>query len=53
MLADDRSEVSLKRHAHATAAMDADEPAAVSVEEMNLGMPTGLMDSIHLEAGCA
>jgi hypothetical protein len=52
MLADNRSEVSLKRHTHAIAAVYADEPAAISVEEMNLGMPTGLIDLVHLKTGC-
>src|SRR5262249_6993187 len=51
MLADNRSEVPLKHHTHAITAVYADDPATVGVEEMNLGMPTGLIDLIHLETG--
>jgi hypothetical protein len=53
MLADDRSEVSLKRYAHATAAMDADETAAVAVKEMHLGMLASLIDLVDLKTGQA
>jgi hypothetical protein len=48
MLSDDRSEISFKRNTHAIAAMDADEAATV---EVNLGVSTGLVNPIHLEAG--
>jgi hypothetical protein len=50
MLADDRSEVSLKRHTHAIAAMDADEPAAV---EVDLSVVPSLIDLVDLKAGRA
>jgi hypothetical protein len=53
MLADDRSEVPLKRYAHAIAAMDPDKTAAVGVGKVNLGVPTGLINPIYPEAGCA
>jgi hypothetical protein len=33
--------------------VNTDETAAVSVEETNLGMPTGLLDPINLKAGQA
>jgi hypothetical protein len=29
----------------------ANQPATVGVEEVNFGMPTGLIDSVHLKAG--
>jgi len=53
MFSDDRSKVSLERHAHAIAAMDTDETAAVGVVEVNLGVPAGLVNSVHLKAGRA
>jgi hypothetical protein len=31
--------------------MHANEPATIGVEEVNLGMPAGLVDSVHLKAG--
>jgi hypothetical protein len=50
MFSDDRPEVSFKHRIHAIAAVDANEAVAV---EMHLGMPTGLIDAVHLEAGRA
>jgi hypothetical protein len=50
MPSDDRSQVSLERYGHAVSAVNTNEPAAVGVEKMNLGMPTSLVDSVHLEA---
>jgi hypothetical protein len=47
MLPNNRSQTSLERCAHAIAAVDANEAVAV---EMHLGMPTGLIDAVHLEA---
>jgi len=48
MLPNNRSQISLKRGAHAIAAVDANEAVTV---EMHFGMPTGLIDAIDLEAG--
>jgi hypothetical protein len=42
--------VALKFRAHAIAAMDSDETITV---EVNLGVPAGLVNSIHLETGLA
>jgi hypothetical protein len=50
MLSNDRSQVSFERHAHAIAAMDANEAATV---EVNLGVPAGLVNPVHLKAGCS
>jgi hypothetical protein len=48
MLPNNRSQISLKRCAHAIAAVNANEAAAV---EMHLGVSPGLIDAVHLEAG--
>jgi hypothetical protein len=53
MLSDDRSEVSFKCRAHAIAAVNPNEAAAIGVKEVNLGVPAGLIDPIDLEAGRA
>jgi hypothetical protein len=53
MPADDRSKIPLERHAHAIAAMDSNEAATIGVSEVNLCMPTGLIDPIYPEAGRA
>jgi hypothetical protein len=53
MLSDDRSQISLERHRYAAAAVNADKAAAVGVEEVNLGMPTGLTNPVYLETGRA
>jgi hypothetical protein len=50
MLADDRSEVSLKRHTHAIAAMDMDEPANV---EVDLSVAPSLIDLVNPKASRA
>jgi len=48
MLPDNRSQISLERRVHTIAAVDANEAIAV---EVNLGMPTGLIDAVHLKTG--
>jgi hypothetical protein len=53
MLADDRSQISLERHGHAAAAVNADKAAAIGIEEVDLGMPASLTNLVYLEAGRA
>jgi hypothetical protein len=53
MLSDDRSQVSFERHAHAIAAMNTDETATIGVIEVNLGVPAGLVNAVHLKASRA
>jgi hypothetical protein len=50
MLSNDRSETSFELWAHAVAAVDANDAAAISVSEMNFGVPTGLINLTYLEA---
>jgi hypothetical protein len=53
MPADDRSKISLKRRAHAIAAMDSNEAATIGINKVHLCMPTGLINPIYPEAGRA
>jgi hypothetical protein len=53
VLSDDRSQISFERPGYAVAAVNADEAAAIGVEEVNLSMPAGLPDLVNLEAGRA
>jgi hypothetical protein len=53
MLSNDRSQISLERHGHTIAAVNADKAAAVGIEEVDLGMPASLTNLVDLEAGRA
>ena len=50
MLSNDCSETSFELWAHAVAAVDANDAAAISVSEMNFGVPTGLINLTYLES---
>jgi hypothetical protein len=50
MPSDDRSQIPLERCRHAVAAVNADKTAAVGIEEVNLGVPTGLIDAVDFKA---
>jgi hypothetical protein len=53
VLSDRRSQAFLKSCTHTITAMNPNEAAAIGVEEVNLSMPTSLMDPIDLKAGGA
>jgi hypothetical protein len=53
MLADDRSEIPLKRHTHAIAAMNSNEATTIGINEVHLCVPTGLVNPIYFETGRA
>jgi hypothetical protein len=48
MFPDNRPQISLERRVHTITPVNANEAVAV---EMHLGMPTGLIDAVHLKAG--
>jgi hypothetical protein len=53
MFANDRAEISLERCTHAITTMNTDETATIGIVEVNFRVPTGLINLIDPEAGCA